>query len=119
MAVCCDPPTARLNGKSRTLPARDNLRGAAAGASRSRGNPPLPIAEPSNPKADSHLLLQGLGFVLVIVIILVINVILLGFASTRPVSTYPRGPVEPPPGWQTGGADGGTPPGQRCCQVFP
>ena len=122
MAVCCDPPAGRLNGKSRTLQGRDDLRGAAAGASCSRVNPPAPIAEPSGPKEDSHLLLQGLGFALVLVIILAINIILLGFASTRPVSTYPRGPVEPPPGWQSGGADGAdgwTPPGRRCCQVVP
>jgi hypothetical protein len=85
-------------------------------------NPPAPIAEPSGLKEDSHLLLQGLGFALVLVIILVINIILLGLASTRPVSTYARGPVEPTPGWQTGGADGAdgwTPPGRRCCQAVP
>lgn len=64
-----------------------------------------------------------LGFALVLAIALVVNIILLGFASTRPVSTYPiKGPWEPALTADPGGtesADPWTRPGRMCCQVVP
>ncbi len=125
MAACCYPPAARFNRGKRTLPRRDELGGRRRLAHRPRAGltDPLPNAEAPGPKQGSKLIVPLLGFSLVLVIALVVNIILLGLASTRPVSTYPiEGPREPALSGDPGGTKSGaswTAPSRKCCQLPP
>ena len=127
MAACCYPPAARVDQGSRALPRRDEL----GEPGRLRDNPPtrlthsLPIAEaPAPPKKGPRPIVPLFGFALVLAIALVVNIILLGFASTRPVSSSyaNKGFYEPAPAWSANGpdsADGQVRHGRACCRMVP